>query len=418
MNKLSDAEIKKLVKKGQKSFIRVFDCLYLKISAPNRATWNFRFQSRGKRMQMKIGVFGTEDNKSLMTISSAIKASIDLKNQNLNGDNPKLDLRRKKFYEIETVEDLAKLYLTNKKEKIKTTHILERLYIKEVHPFIGHMLLSKLHPFDIYEIIQRVLKSGRKSIASKTLHLCKNIFKLGVKNQIMENNPAANYSTLEDAGGVSRPRDVILSLEEIEIMFDVFREYPRKVPEPTYIGFVILLILGLRKMELFSAKWTDVDLRRQYFHLYEDNTKSNKSLAVPIPDQLLPYFERLKELSKNSEFLFPARKKSKRGYISDDTVNHTLADLFGKVISKRNASPNVLGNAGVTSFVVHDLRRTCRTLMAQEGVAEEVAEKCLNHSYNNLVKTYNRYQYKSERKSAHTAIARIIIPLAAYDFTR
>ena len=213
MKQISESEIKRLVKLGDKSFIRVFDCLYLRISSTNRATWNFRFQSRGKRMQMKIGVYGERNSKTLMDVSNAIKTAIDLKNKSLNGDNPKLDLRRKKFYEIETVEDLATLYLLNKKDKIRTVHILERLYFKEVHPFIGHMLLKKIHPFDIYEVIQQVLKSGRKSIANKTLHLCKNIFKLGVKNQIIEMNPAANYSTKEDAGGNSRPRDVVLSLE-------------------------------------------------------------------------------------------------------------------------------------------------------------------------------------------------------------
>lgn len=227
-------------------------------------------------------------------------------------------------------------------------------------------------------------------------------------------NPAANYSTSEDAGGNMPPRDIALTEEELEIMFDVFREYPQKVPEPTYIGITLLIILGLRKMELFSAKWIDVDLRRQYFHLYEDNTKTKKSLAVPLPDDVLPLFHRLKELSKGSDYVFPARKRSTRGYISDDTVNHTLADLFGKVISKRTPSENVLGQAGVTEFVVHDLRRTCRTLMAELGIREEVAEKCLNHNSSNIVRIYNRYEYKKERKEAHEKVAGLILPLAGF----
>jgi len=258
------------------------------------------------------------------------------------------------------------------------------------------------------------LSSGRPSIANKVLHLCKNIFKLGVKNCFLDMNPAANYSTSEDAGGNMPPRDVALSEEEIEIMFDVFREYPQKVPEPTYIGITLLIILGLRKMELFSVNWIDVDLRRQYFHLYEDNTKTKKSLAVPIPDDVLPLFHRLKELSKSSDYVFPARKRSTRGYISDDTVNHTLADLFGKVISKRTPSENVLGQAGVTEFVVHDLRRTCRTLMAELGIREEVAEKCLNHNSSNIVRIYNRYEYKKERKEAHEKVAGLILPLSGF----
>jgi integrase len=410
---MSASEVKALVKKGNKSFIRVFDCLYLSISAPNRSTWNFRYQARGKRMQMKIGVYGTAQN--LMTLGTAIKKAIDLKAQALNGDNPKLDLVRKKYYEIETVEHLAQLYLTNKANKIKTIHILQRLYTKEVHPAIGYMLLKKVHPFDVYELIQKILTSSRPSIANKTLHLCKSIFQLGVKNNLLEMNPAANYTTSEDAGGTLPPRNVVLSVDEIKIMFDVFREYPVKVPEETYIGFIILLVLGVRKMELFSARWADVDFKQQYFHLYEHNTKTNQSLAVPIPDGLIPLFLKLKRLSKNSEYIFPARKKSSRGYISDDTVNHTLADLFGKVISKRKSGSNVLGKAGVTEFVVHDLRRTCRTLMADIGIREEVAEKCLNHSFSKIVQNYNRYEYKKERKEAHEKLSLLILPLARYE---
>jgi integrase len=167
-------------------------------------------------------------------------------------------------------------------------------------------------------------------------------------------------------------------------------------------------------MELFSARWVDVDFKLQYFHLYEHNTKTNQSLAVPIPAGLIPLFLKLKKLSKHSEYIFPARKKSKRGHISHDTVNHTLADLFGKVISKRKPGINVLGNAGITEFVVHDLRRTCRTLMADIGIREEVAEKCLNHSFSNIVKTYNKYEYKKERNEAHEKLAHLILPLARY----
>lgn len=416
MNKeITESDVDKLVAKGTKTFIRVFDCLYLRVSAPNRASWNFRFQNNGKRSFMKIGMFGDLDDQ--LNYGKAIKKAIDLKTQALNGNNPKLDAIRRKYNDIKSVDDLAKLYLVNKSKKIKTTHILERLYRKEIKPSIGHMLLTKVHPFDVYEIVQEVLSSGRPSIANKVLHLCKNIFKLGVKSCLMDMNPAANYSTSEDAGGTMPPRDIALTEEEIEIMFDVFREYPNIVPESTYIGITLLIILGLRKMELFSASWFDVDLKRHYFHLYEDNTKTKKSLAVPLPDDVLPLFHRLKELSKGSEYLFPARKRSSRGYISDDTVNHSLANLFGKVISKSKPSENVLGQAGVTEFVVHDLRRTCRTLMASLDVREEVAEKCLNHNASNIVRIYNRYEYKQERKEAHEKVAQLILPMAGFAVT-
>lgn len=414
----SEKNIKSLVERGESSFTRVFEGLYLKVTSPHRASWHFRFQQRGKRVQMKIGVYSNDPSSGLLTYGNAIKKAIDLKSQALNGDNPKLDVIKQKLNEVQTVDDLADLYIANKTTKIKTVTILERIYRKEIKPAIGHMLLKKVHPFDIYNLLQNIVASGRPSIANKALYLCKNIFQLGVKNCLIDNNPASNYNVGEEAGGNTPPRDVVLSVDEIETVFEVFREYPKKVPEETYIGITLLLILGVRKMELFSARWVDVDFKHQYFNLYDSNTKTKKSLAVPIPDDVIPLFERLKVLSRESEYIFPARKNSSRQYISDDTVNHTLASLFGKKIGKGKTGDNVLGKVGVTEFVVHDLRRTFRTLLASLGVREEVAEKCLNHCFKKIINVYNRYEYKEERKQAHEKVAKLVLPIAGYPVTQ
>lgn len=72
----------------------------------------------------------------------------------------------------------------------------------------------------------------------------------------------------------------------------------------------------------------------------------------------MPQLRDLKLIANGSDYLFPARKKSSRGYISDDTTNHTLATLFGKSVSKKPPGPNFLGLADIEYFTVHDLRRT------------------------------------------------------------
>ena len=411
MKTYSEAEIKNLVGTGSKKTLRVYQSLYLEIRSKGNASWVYRFQLNNQRSQMVIGIY-SDTNPELMDFDTAMKKAIDYNAMVRNGDNPKLDKVRKKYHDIETVNDLADLYIEQKRKHIKTIYPLERIYGNEIRPFIGHLMLPKVHPFDIFELVQKVVNSGRPSVATQTLYLCKNIFKLGVKCQLITSNPAENYTAKEDAGGNPLPRDIVLLEDEIEIMFTVFRQYPKKVPEPTYIGITLLLILGVRKMELFSARWQDVSLERRFFQIYADSTKSKKSLAVPIPDSIIFLFERLKTLSGNSNYLFPARKRSSRGYISDDTVNHTIADLFGKVVSKRAPSQNVLGEAGLPEFAVHDLRRTFRTLLAAYGVPNEVAERCLNHADSRIVRTYNRYEYRKERKEAHELIASIILPLA------
>jgi hypothetical protein len=52
--------------------------------------------------------------------------------------------------------------------------------------------------------------------------------------------------------------------------------------------------------------------------------------------------------------------------------------------------------------------------MASLGIREEVAEKCLNHNASNIVRIYNRYEYKQERKEAHEKVAKLILPMTNF----
>ena len=56
-------------------------------------------------------------------------------------------------------------------------------------------------------------------------------------------------------------------------------------------------------------------------------------------------------------------------------------------------------------FTVHDLRRTCRSLLAQQGTPGHVAERCLNHKLKGVEGIYDRHDYFEERKDALDTLA-------------
>jgi integrase len=64
----------------------------------------------------------------------------------------------------------------------------------------------------------------------------------------------------------------------------------------------------------------------------------------------------------------------------------------------------------VAQFTVHDLRRTCRSLLAAAGVPGHVAERCLNHKLKGVEGIYDRYDYFDERKEALTKVAELVAP--------
>jgi integrase len=59
--------------------------------------------------------------------------------------------------------------------------------------------------------------------------------------------------------------------------------------------------------------------------------------------------------------------------------------------------------------VLHDLRRTARSLMSRAGVRPDIAERCLGHTVGSSVEqTYDRHSYEMEKAKAFEMLATLI----------
>ena len=85
--------------------------------------------------------------------------------------------------------------------------------------------------------------------------------------------------------------------------------------------------------------------------------------------------------------------------------------MFGSKVSKKQY-PNLLGVEGVKHFTLHDLRRTCRSLLAELGYEGNKVTRYLNHSIKGVTGIYNRYDYLEERREIASTLAQRILPLA------
>ena len=65
----------------------------------------------------------------------------------------------------------------------------------------------------------------------------------------------------------------------------------------------------------------------------------------------------------------------------------------------------------MANAALHDLRRTCRSLLAGAGVPGHIAERCLNHKLKGVEGIYDRYDYLDERREALQKIADQLTPI-------
>jgi integrase len=175
----------------------------------------------------------------------------------------------------------------------------------------------------------------------------------------------------------------------------------------------MLVILGVRKKELITSKWSDFDWEERLFHIERKVTKNKVAIAVPISTHLQPIIDEVSKLANGSIYLFPAFKKSKNGHMCLNTINTALKKLLDKASIESD-----LGR--IQRFTIHDLRRTFRTMLSRIGISKDIAELCINHRQLNSDdlsndERYDRYVKIDQRRHACDQVAEHIMELVEND---
>lgn len=407
---MNDAQLKAKLKARQAGKYTVDRGLYFRISEEGNGFWMLRYSINEKRREFVFARYGRPPEG--MTLADARLESARLRSMVNKGIDPAEEKKRTQLIALKTLDDIAQDWLGECRKRLENPQIPERVYRNDIAASIGGLSIERVTALDVLGIIRRINESGRPSIANDALHYLKQIFNHGIKLGLISSNPAIAFS-VKDAGGIEESRSRALSLNELDTVFRVFRERSDTFTRENYLAMAILLTLGVRKGELIAATWNEFDFNNETWSLAADRTKTGVEIVIPLPEVVIEWLQELKVRAVGSTYVFPARRASKRrAFISDDTLNHALAKLFGqKVDAKKNPLPNYLGEAGIEHFVVHDLRRTCRSLLAANSVPSHIAERCLNHKLRGVEGIYDRYDYMNERREALAKIANQIAPI-------
>lgn len=387
-------KIKSLIKNKAVGKYAIGNGLYIRISDEGSAFFTIRYTIHKKRKEMTLGKFPELSLADAKFKAAQIK--VDLKNENID---PLAEKKRLDKEEMITVNDLAEDWLKDCEKRLKHPNIPKRVYKKDIAPFVGELGIDKVTPRDIRAIIQHIAESNRPTIANDALMYCKQLFRHAIKLDLRTSNPAEAF-TLSDAGGVEQSRSRALSLDELEQVFLCLRNNHNQFTRDNYLATALLIALAVRKGELISAKWEEFDFESELWHVPQDRSKTGTAISIPLNSVVINWLKELEIRAYGSEYVFPNRRASKRfGHISPDTLNAAIQKLF-----REEKMP-------VEHFTVHDLRRTCRSLLASNGIAGHVAERCLNHKLKGVEGIYDRYDYLNERKEALTQIANSIEPI-------
>lgn len=135
------------------------------------------------------------------------------------------------------------------------------------------------------------------------------------------------------------------------------------VAEPEYSRDFLLtaLFTGMRRGELTTLRWENVDLKSKVLHL--PTTKNGDPLHLPLSAFLAGLLAQRREANPNSPWVFPGPGRS------------------GHLVETKKFLLRVSAGSGV-SFTLHDLRRTFITIAESLDVPYYALKRLLNHRTN------------------------------------
>lgn len=88
----------------------------------------------------------------------------------------------------------------------KHPEVVARVLRRHLNPILGAMPPTDVQPAHIDHVLNRMVAAGAPTVANDALRYLKRMFRMAVRNQWIDRNPAADFKLL-DAGGEERARD-------------------------------------------------------------------------------------------------------------------------------------------------------------------------------------------------------------------
>jgi integrase len=178
-------------------------------------------------------------------------------------------------------------------------------------------------------------------------------------------------------------RDRILDDDELRAIWKVAEA------NGTFGAFVRLLLLtGQRREKVAAMRWQDIAIDGTWTIPAEAREKGNAGKLV-LPDVALQIINAQPRYASNP-FVFAG---SGDAHISGWSKRKRLFDAKLE---------------GVEPWVLHDLRRTARSLMSRAGVRPDISERVLGHAIKGVEGVYDRHSDREEKAHALRALAGLI----------
>jgi integrase len=280
----------------------------------------------------------------------------------------------------ETFRAIAEDYFGRKAKDHRTREWAQAAMARLVYPSLGAKPIDDIGRRDIVRLLDDIEDQRGPFMANRALGIVSSIFNWHATRSDTFRSPIVRGMKRADEQARAR----VLSDDELRAIWRATGEYPY----PFGRMLRLILLTATRRNEAAHARHSEIVGSEWTIPAARYKTKLDH--VIPLSKMALELI-----VQGESDFIFTQNGNvPARGF-----------DRHKQAIDEAS---------GVKGWVIHDLRRTARTLLSRAGINADIAERCLGHVIPGVRGTYDRHEYFEEKARAFEALAlqieRIINP--------
>ncbi len=377
---LTEEGVAKLRPPTDRQFVNYHDGLQpglvLRVSSKGRKTWVAQYYAKsvdgdGNRTTIptskKLGLYPTLKVKEAREAARAFLV-----------DPAKAKAKADTGSFREVAENWVKRYVETEK-KLRTRDDIVRLLNSHIYPYWQHRVFRDIKRADVADLLDTIVDkhgSRQADICLAIIRKCMNWFATRDSDYVVPIVKGMGRHNGED-------RERILDDAEIRALWTACAD------AGTFGAMVKTLLLTAQRREVVSImKWDDV-VDGVWTIPYAPRQKTNAG-TLQLPPAEMDIINAQQRIAGNP-YVFPGRGSGPFNSFSQ------RKDELGKKLPKK-----------MPPWVLHDLRRTARSLMSRAGVNPDHAERVLGHKIGGVKGVYDRHSYIPEKADALAALAALV----------
>jgi len=330
-------------------------------------SWVLQYKHAGTTRRLLLGSAAVFSADQARVEARKARAKVEL------GQDPQADKSARRDKDRYVMRAIVAEYLAAKRARVRPRTIVEvTRYLTGHFRSLANMPVDTITRRDVAACIVRITRESGAATAGAARNALSAFFSWAMGAGLAEANPVIGTNRAP----ANKPRDRVLSDTELAAIWracDDGSEHSAVVK--------LLILTACRRAEVGDMTWSEIDPDRGMWTIPAERSKNGRAHSLPLMPMMREVIEGVPHMA-------------------------TREQLFGERshgFTRWHCKPELDARCGVTCWVLHDIRRSVATRMADLGVQPHIIEAVLNHQSGHkagIAGVYNRSPYEREVRNA------------------